>query len=212
MSIEIDGQIYTKMNLGCGNKFFPGYLNVGFWADLGSGLVYKDPNGINGAVMLNHDLSQGIPAEDNSLDVIYHSHFIEHLSYQEAWAFLKECYRVLKPGGIHRAVVPDLEVWINAYNSNNKFLFEKYLEYGLRGDSYLYGTKAAVFMGMLHNHGHKCGWDYEMLHDVLSKVGFCDIKRVMWQESDITEIAVIEPYEGLRCLESFCVESTKEEQ
>jgi hypothetical protein len=116
----------------------------------------------------------------------------------------------LKPGGIHRAVAPDLEVWIKAYSSNNTLLFEKYLEYVLQGDHYLYGTKAAIFMGMLHNHDHKCGWDFEMLQDVLTKVGFRDVKRVMWQESNISEIAVIEPYEGIRCLESFCMECTKE--
>ena len=210
MSITVDGNTYTKLNLGCGNKFFPGYLNVSYWEQLSSGTIYKDPNGEKGALLLNHDLSLGIPAESNTLDVVYHSHFIEHLSYKDAWKFLEECFRVLKPGGIHRAVVPDLQLWINAYNSGDNFLFDKYLTYGLKGDKYLYGTKAAIFMGMLHNHGHKCGWDYEMLSDVLRKVGFSVINRVMWQESAISEIAQIEPYESLRCLESFCVECVKD--
>lgn len=210
MSISVDGRTYTKMNLGCGNKFFPDYLNVSYWEQLSSGTIYKDPNGETGALLLNHDLSKGIPAADNSLDIVYHSHFLEHLSYKDAWIFLGECYRVLKPGGIHRAVVPDLELWINAYSNGNKLLFDKYLEYGLRGDNHLYGTKAAIFMGMLHNHGHKCGWDFEMLCDVLKKIGFGVVNRVMWQESSISEIAQIEPYDGLRCLESFCVECIKE--
>ncbi len=76
MSISVDGRTYTKMNLGCGNKFFPDYLNVSYWEQLSSGTIYKDPNGETGALLLNHDLSKGIPAADNSLDIVYHSHFL----------------------------------------------------------------------------------------------------------------------------------------
>src|SRR5207247_3363331 len=42
-------------------------------------------------------------------DAVYHSHVIEHLDRQAAPAFVREIRRVLKPGGIHRVAVPDLE-------------------------------------------------------------------------------------------------------
>src|SRR5207247_2856115 len=42
-------------------------------------------------------------------DAVYHSHVIEHLDRQAAPAFVRESRRVLKPGGIHRVAVPDLE-------------------------------------------------------------------------------------------------------
>lgn len=56
-----------------------------------------------------HDLSKGIPFGSGSVDVVYHSHVLEHLDRDVAAIFLTEVKRVLKPGGIHRIVVPDLE-------------------------------------------------------------------------------------------------------
>jgi hypothetical protein len=62
-----------------------------------------------------HDLSRGIPYPGNSADAVYHSHFLEHLDRDAAHAFLVEVMRVLKPGGIQRIVVPDMEVNCRSY-------------------------------------------------------------------------------------------------
>ena len=56
------------------------------------------------------NLTKGIPFDNSTFDVVYHSHFLEHLDVQAGDTFLGECYRVLKPSGILRVVVPDLEV------------------------------------------------------------------------------------------------------
>jgi hypothetical protein len=197
---------FKKYHLGCGPVFLPGYLNIGFWQHLGHGTAYQDPNGVTGTTLLNYDLTKGIPAADESLDVIYHSHFLEHLTYTDGWEFLKQCHSKLKNGGIHRIVVPDLELWINAYFTNDPFIFDKYREEVLDNDTQLYRTKASVFMGMLHNHEHKCGWDYETLAYALEKIGFKNIRKTMFQESILPEIKEIEPYGPLRALESLCVE------
>jgi len=65
-----------------------------------------------------HDLSKGIPFEPSSVDVVYHSHLLEHLDRHIAKRFALEVKRVLKPGGIHRIVVPDLEQCCKAYISH----------------------------------------------------------------------------------------------
>jgi len=62
-----------------------------------------------------HNLAKGIPFADASVDVVYHSHMLEHLDRHVAEAFLVEALRVLRPGGIHRIVVPDLEQLCRAY-------------------------------------------------------------------------------------------------
>src|SRR5690606_18378616 len=69
-----------------------------------------------------HDLSKGIPYEDNSVDAVYHSHTLEHIDRNlddpangPGLLFTKECRRVLKPGGVLRIVVPDLERRCLAY-------------------------------------------------------------------------------------------------
>lgn len=63
------------------------------------------------------DLRKGIPFNDNIFDVVYHCHLLEHLDRRDAPVFLKECYRVTKPRGIIRVVVPDLQSIINRYIS-----------------------------------------------------------------------------------------------
>jgi len=65
--------------------------------------------------LMVHDLAKGIPFADNSIDVVYHSHVLEHLDRDVATLFIREIARVLKPGGILRIVVPDFERCCRAY-------------------------------------------------------------------------------------------------
>ena len=89
------------LNLGCGLRFSAGWTNVDF--------VSQAPE------VMACNLLKGIPFADATFDVVYHSHVLEHFSREDANGFIKECYRVLKPGGIIRVVVPDLESIINQY-------------------------------------------------------------------------------------------------
>jgi SAM-dependent methyltransferase len=56
-----------------------------------------------------HDISRGLPYETGSVDVVYHSHLLEHLDRDVALDLLREGRRVLRSGGVQRIVVPDLE-------------------------------------------------------------------------------------------------------
>lgn len=200
---------FKKFHLGCGTIFIKDYLNIGWWTHLGEDGLYANPNGVEGTYLYNHDLVKGIPAADNSLDVVYHSHLLEHLSYAEGIEFIAACYRVLQPGGIMRVLVPDLELWSKNYASGNQFFFEQYLRFGLGDNKELYPTNGSIFMGMLHNHGHKMGYDFETLANVLERAGFHRIRRTMVQESDLPDIAEVEPYFPVKALESLCVECYK---
>ena len=199
---------FKKFHLGCGTIFIKGYLNIGFWNHLQPDVVYVNPNGVDGTYLLNHDLVHGIPASDNSLEVIYHSHLLEHLSYKEGMAFIENCYKALAPGGIMRVLVPDLELWVNNYINNNTFFFDEYRK-ALAPEGDLYPTKGSVFMGMLHNHGHKCGYDFETLRWLLERAGFGKIRRTLVQDSDLSDIIEVEPYFSLKAMESLCVECYK---
>lgn len=89
------------LNVGCGNKFHKAWVNVD--------MTSNDPH------VQAHNLLQGIPFPDNHFDVVYHSQVLEHFSKEKAPAFVRECLRVLKPGGIMRVVVPDLEDMVKEY-------------------------------------------------------------------------------------------------
>jgi SAM-dependent methyltransferase len=83
------------LNLGCGNRFHPEWTNID--------ASYVDPH------VQIHDVRKGLPFSDETFDVVYHSHLLEHLPREAALPFSRECYRVLKRGGIIRVAVPDLE-------------------------------------------------------------------------------------------------------
>lgn len=83
------------VNLGCGATFHPEWINIDMYP--------SDP------VVIKYDFSRDIPLETDSCNVVYHSHVLEHIRYLTAKEFMSECYRVLKPGGIIRIAVPDLE-------------------------------------------------------------------------------------------------------
>ncbi len=89
------------LNLGCGSRFHPAWTNIDYAA--------ADPS------VLSHDLRRGVPFPDEEFDVVYHSHVLEHFSKSQGSAFLRECFRVLKPGGTVRVAVPDLEGIARAY-------------------------------------------------------------------------------------------------
>jgi len=83
------------LNVGCGAKFHRAWTNID--------MVTND------RAVQAVNLILGIPFEDGRFDVVYHSQVLEHVPKDKAPAFLADCLRVLKPGGILRVVVPDLE-------------------------------------------------------------------------------------------------------
>lgn len=85
------------LNLGCGSHYSldPIWTNLDFTS--------------SGKGVIAHNLLQGIPYPDETFDVVYHSHVLEHFSKNDGLNFLLECQRVIKPGGIIRIAIPDLE-------------------------------------------------------------------------------------------------------
>lgn len=83
------------LNLGCGSRYHEDWINYDFVS--------------NSTFVKQTNLIDGIPSGNESLDVVYHSHVLEHFTKSQGEKFLNECFRVLKSGGILRVVVPDLE-------------------------------------------------------------------------------------------------------
>jgi len=62
-----------------------------------------------------HNLSKELPFPSGSVDVVYHSHFLEHLDKPLARNFLIEVKRVMKNAAIHRIGVPDFQILCKQY-------------------------------------------------------------------------------------------------
>lgn len=91
------------VNLGCGPVFCsdPEWINLDY--------VPADPS------IIQANLLQALPFATDSIDVVYSSHFLEHIPRNCVPSFLDECFRVLKPGGLLRLVLPDLEEMARSY-------------------------------------------------------------------------------------------------
>lgn len=91
----------VQCNLGCGSRHHHAWINLDFHGD--------------GKMVLPWDLRRGLPLPDRSCDALYSSHAIEHFDRDGARRFLRECRRVLQPGGVIRLVAPDLEAVVRTY-------------------------------------------------------------------------------------------------
>jgi predicted SAM-dependent methyltransferase len=93
-----------KVHLGCGSNIMKDWINID---------MIDDPN------IMNFDLRNTLPFENNSIDFFFCEHFLEHLTREEGLKLLKDIYRCLKPGGVSRVSVPDLELLLKNYTDNN---------------------------------------------------------------------------------------------
>jgi SAM-dependent methyltransferase len=110
-------------NLGCGTRTHPACVNVDWSIHLRLRKLHLAPLAGSRAKKIRalpqniivHDLRRGIPTGDATVDVVYHSHVLEHIDREVAPTFMAEIHRVLKPGGIQRIVVPDFEQLARRY-------------------------------------------------------------------------------------------------
>jgi SAM-dependent methyltransferase len=91
------------LNLACGPAFVKGsdWINVDFAS--------------NSDGVIGHDLLTPLPFAAAPFDLVYSSHFLEHIPKPLVPGFLSECKRVLKPGGLIRLVLPDCEEMFSTY-------------------------------------------------------------------------------------------------
>jgi glycosyltransferase involved in cell wall biosynthesis/predicted SAM-dependent methyltransferase len=149
-----------KLNLGCGPKIIQNWENLD---------IEPGPGGIT------CDLRGKLPYEDSSVSYIYSEHFIEHLTKDDLTKLLKECYRVLQPGGVIRLITPDLRVIARDYLGNR---YDRYHEVGH------YPMSACDFINeSMHNWGHTYLYDFNELEMITREVGFYQILRGDHQKS-----------------------------
>lgn len=64
---------------------------------------------------VNADISKGIPLFSDTVDGVLLSHVLEHFDAQDGLLLLKECRRVLRPGGYLLVSVPDASYFKRVY-------------------------------------------------------------------------------------------------
>ena len=142
------------------------------------------------------NLRRRLPFEDNTVTAIFHEHLLEHLDVVDGFALTKEVFRVLRPGGIVRVVVPDAERYVRSYAANGDELEL------LRPDR---PTKLLALQELFFRHGHRAAYDSETLRFLLLAAGFASARLCDFGESDLQPA----PDSQHRQQESIYVEATK---
>jgi len=187
-------------NLGCGLHCLPKWLNVdgSLTALFGSrrfSFINKILHALAGASafysfpqydeivrkngLLFFDLRNGVPFPDNSLDIVFTSHTLEHLKEADGMKFISDCYRSLKQGGLLRILVPDLDFGMNMYK-------EGQVDEMLR--SFFYTSESYDF------HMHKYNYNFDTLKKRLEQSGFRNIKKHRFKEGDCPDIDFLDLY------------------
>ena len=102
----------AKLHIGAGFYHIEGWLN-------------SDYNPKPGVIVV--DAARTFPFRDAIFDYIYCEHMIEHIDFISGGAMLRECARVLKPGGVVRIVTPNLASLIALHEQPEEDLHRRYM-------------------------------------------------------------------------------------
>lgn len=150
-----------KLHFGCGNRYIPGFVNVDV----------RPISTVDLVANIKYPHPRQFPPGSTSL--IYASHVLEHFGKWEYFPVLQRWFNILKPGGILRLAVPDFDA-----------IVRRYLQTGnlneIRGP--LYGAQD------FPENYHLWVWDYESLKADLQAVGFQQVRRWDWRQTEHSHI------------------------
>jgi len=147
--------------------------------ELGPGIVQPPPGWLSvdmtPTATFYCDLRDPLPFPSSSIDEIYSSHVLEHLSLPQLRRLLADCVRVLKPGGIFSAAVPNGGLFVRSYA--DAALREKLRGWIATSPDCELGTPMDVVNYMAHLGGeHHFVFDEENLVSLLRISGFTNVR------------------------------------
>ncbi len=191
-----------KLQLGAGHNLLPGWLNTD-----------RDPN--SGAVHLN--AARPFPIADGTFDYVFAEHLIEHFPHESGLAMLRECYRVLRPGGHIRVSTPDLEKIIGLQYAPPGGIEQRYVRWLVDG----YAPTAESYRASYAINQVFRGWGHSFLYDrgtlqaTLEKADFTTVTGHAFGQSDDPALAGIEGHgveagnADLSAFETFTLEAQR---
>jgi predicted SAM-dependent methyltransferase len=123
------------------------------------------------------DATQRFPFSDQSFHYIFSEHMIQAVPWEGGVAMLRECYRVLAPGGKLRVVTPNLAKFVRLLTENPDAETQRFIAAKLRvtGWPETAVTGAYIFNRQAHDWGHQFLYDPATLRKSLELAGFKQI-------------------------------------
>lgn len=110
------------------------------------------------------DITKPLPFPDAGFPNIFCEEVIEHVDQDHGMAVLRECYRILQPGGVLRITTPDLGYFAEKVLNEDK--------QGVEINQIFYG------------HGHRHIYSCEGLSEALLSVGFSAIRFSSYKDNE----------------------------
>jgi predicted SAM-dependent methyltransferase len=173
---------FEYLNIGCGPYQPEGFCNVDYEWKPG---------------LLCFDATRGIPLPSSSLRGIFTEHCLEHLSYADCLAVLRDFRRMLKPGGVVRVVVPDGELYCTLYMRAQAGETVRW-PYAENGKVPIYYVNR-----IMHDHGHRFIYDFDAMKEALLSAGFREVHRARFREGSDPRLLIDQEH---RSIESLYVE------
>jgi predicted SAM-dependent methyltransferase len=173
----------------------PHKLQLGAAENVRAGWLNTDLHGYgHGGELVYLDVRKRFPLPDESFDFVFSEHMIEHLSYPEGQHCLRECLRVLRPGGRLRIATPSLERLAALYVAEPTDVQRRYVDWAVdtlspEADARLPGV---VVNNFFRSWGHRFIYDPKTLGHALTSAGFVDIEECRVGESRHSELAGLE--------------------
>jgi len=174
-----------RLNWGCGPRPEPGWINADRILAPGIEVV--------------RDIRDGLPLRDGSIDYVTSIHALQDLPYLDVVPALQELRRVLRPGGVLRLALPDLERAIAAYLRNDPAYF--YIQ-----DDEARTLSGKLIVQMTWYGSSRMLFTWEFAEELLQKAGFARIVRCAFRctASPFPEIVALDNRER----ETLFVEAT----
>lgn len=165
-----------RLHIGCGGNILPGWLNTDQFAP--------------GPDVVHLNATKSFPFGEATFKYVLSEHMIEHISHQDARSMLRECARVMQPGGVIRIGTPDVSRYVEMYQGKGDGVSRKALTY-LIDDWIAAGFHCAseyrpergtynplyVLNDVFMNYEHRFIYDYPTLEQMLLQAGFTSCVR-----------------------------------
>lgn len=153
-----------RLHLGSGGEHKDGWVNVDLLGD---------------PVELAWNLARPLPLPSGSVEAVFHEHLLEHLSLADGAALLRECHRVLRPGGVLRIGVPDAGRLVRSCADGGAGLIEE-----TRPGR---PTPLLAMQEMFYWHRHLTMYDVETLRFLCRACGFAEVTERAFGDSHLPD-------------------------
>ncbi|MGQ0587152.1 MAG: class I SAM-dependent methyltransferase [Gammaproteobacteria bacterium] len=165
--LELDPARTNLLDLGAADTPAGDFIAVDFFGR----------DGVYGA-----DLRYPLLIDDASVDGIFTEHTFEHMAFEDVRRLVAECFRVLKPRGRIRVIVPDVSIFVARYQANDLAWFGEWERVTLQPRGRQFVTPMQAISFITQEYGHRSAWDFATLAKVLGDAGFVEVEAAGYRQ------------------------------